>query len=166
MRRLELDIGFHTIENSLTSNMTLCPYVLNSHSVNLVAKLAFPVFCSHFEAKKKMLLACSASTSAFNCNPSLPTYLLLMPCRHLFSFCYTVYKIHILVHDSGYLRWEGLCGEYNSRHRPLNFSVSLLTPFILLISWVLPTSYLRTKRRYLIWNQDFSLNNFPKFCRQ
>ena len=53
MSGLELDIAPHTIETSLKSNRKLVPYVLNSHSVTLVATLAFPIFYSHFEANTK-----------------------------------------------------------------------------------------------------------------
>jgi len=67
---MEIDIRPHTIETSHMYNMTLCPEGISSHSVKLVATLAFLIFCSHFEANMKMLHACSVSTSAFNSDAS------------------------------------------------------------------------------------------------
>ena len=58
MSQLELDIGPHTIETSHISNMTLCTEGVNPYSVSLVATLAFPSFCSHFQPNTKMLPAC------------------------------------------------------------------------------------------------------------
>ena len=103
MSRLELDIRPHTIETSHMSNMTLCPEGISSHSVKLVATLAFLIFCSHLEANIKMLHACSVSTSTFNCDAFFPVKFLLFPRRLRASFCYTVYNIDILIHVNGYL---------------------------------------------------------------
>jgi hypothetical protein len=85
MRRFELDIGPHTIEKSFKSNTTLETYGLNSHSVTVVATLAFHIFSSHLVANTKMLHACSASSSALNCDASPLANFLLFPCRRLAS---------------------------------------------------------------------------------
>jgi len=105
MSRFEFDDGPRLMENSFESNTSLGPHGLNSHSESKVGALAFPIFCSHFEADKKMLPACSASISALNCDTSPPAYFLLFPCRRLAS-CFTQF---IIVMSSRLI--VDVCGE-------------------------------------------------------
>ena len=90
MSRFELDIGPRLMENSFESNTSLGPHGLNSHSDSKVGSLAFPIFCSHFEANTEFLPACSASMSALNGDIFPPEYFLLFPCRRLISFLHSL----------------------------------------------------------------------------
>jgi hypothetical protein len=110
MSWFEPDIGHCTMEISFESNTSLGLYGLNSHPDSQVVPPTFPIFCSHIEANTKMLPACSASTTALNCD-LISSKILPNPMKASGQFFYTVYNSDIFTIDSGCLWREGLWGN-------------------------------------------------------